>query len=612
VDISADKECARRSAAAAQARSVRLLAAGLCVLVLLGGCFNLPFFDRAPPVYYDIAGLEHEHDEALRDYLEQIIEDQFATPIEAETAEEQQRQQSYRERLLISDLQRGLRARGYYDAEVEFTGAPEPFTGTFTVQKGTLYTIEQLVITPAEYELKAVALGVGAGDALMAEAVLSAQQELYDQIQRDRCFFDLDVHHVVVLDQQTKTAELTFHVSAEQEAEFGPVEFTGLENVRRDYLDNLTTWKEGDCFRRERIEALRGALLASGLFARAEAQLPDAPDHQGRVPVTIDLRERAARTIRAGASYYSDEGAGIVLGWEHRNIFGAAERLRTQLKASYLEQSLTADLTKPHYFTRKQSLTLNTRIGRRDTDAFEEIGVRAGAALTHAFNRRLSGSTGIDLTVTRITEQGGDVANNYGLISLPQALTFDNRNDKLDPRRGWYGRLMLQPFFDAFGNGDPFLKAQFSARTYFAFGEDDKTVLALRAKVGSITAAATENVPATERFYAGGGASVRGFGFQEIGPHVDGEPVGGRSLAELSVELRHNFTERIGAVAFVDAGNVTDDSYPGFSGAGIGAGVGGRYYTRFGPLRLDVAVPVSGDQHTDRPFQFYVSIGQAF
>ena len=195
-------------------------------------------------------------------------------------------------------------------------------------------------------------------------------------------------------------------------------------------------------------------------------------------------------------------------------------------------------------------------------------------------------------------------------MSFPNSLNFDNRDNKLDPRKGWNLKGTIEPFIDALGTSNPFLKTRLYASTYYGFGEN--TTLATRASVGTIIGAEIDNIPATERFYSGGGGSIRGFGYQKVGPVTNDEPSGGASVIEGSTELRFKLTDKIGAVTFVDAGNVSEEVTPQFSDFSIGAGVGIRYYTSFGPLRFDVATPLTNKENTDQNYQVYISIGQAF
>lgn len=589
----------------------------LCASLLLcggvAGCFG--FGLTSEKTHYSVSGGGGDDD--LYSYLDKILDDRLEEELEQSgDAGVDARRETYREQMIRVDLVKALQAKGYYDGKVEYEDDPEkPFTGEYRIEPGVAYTIKDIRIEPEEFAELFHSDLVTTGTILNAEDVLAAQRNLSRDIQKDHCYFALNVKNAVILDRDDQTGTIHFIVDAAAEGNFGPLTFTGPSRVKLSYLNQLVPWKEGECYRQEKIEQLRATLLESGLFVKADAILPDAPDADGSVPVQIVLQDRAHRTIRAGASYYTDEGPGISFGWEHRNFFGAAEKLSTSLNLSAIKQSLEASLLKPLFLRKDQSLSLNTALRRQDTDAFEEIGFDIGGNIIRKFNKRLTGSTGVKLSLTEITEDN-NLQNEsvlYGLVSLPNSLTFDNRNDALDPHRGWLLSASVTPFIDVLGESDPFLKLQLGASTYLSFDEDHRYILALRAAYGSILGAGRFDIPSTERFYAGGGGSVRGYGYQEVGPKdSDGDPLGGRSMVTGSAEMRVKFTDTIGAVAFVDAGSVSDNSFIATDDLAIGAGVGLRYYTGFGPLRFDVATPLTQKDDLDQSYQFYISIGQAF
>lgn len=583
----------------------------LGALGALSGCLDdtIPLLEASD---YKIAG--ETGDDATGVYIHDILDNRLDQKIEPgeDSDAEKARRETYREEQVRADLQQALFARGYYEGRVTYQDDPvKPLTGSYQVEAGPLYHLSSIRIEPAAYAGFADKIKLEAGDALEAGAVLEAQAGLLALAGKGTCYFGLDVGHEVRLNEKAHTGALIFHVTAGPPAVFGDVVFAGQDTVKVSYLENLIPWKRGGCYRADRVERLRTRLMESGLFSRADVRLPEAPDADGNVAIVVDLKERAHRTVRAGLSYYTDEGAGGTLGWEHRNFLGGAEKLTTALTLSQIRQSLEAELLKPYFLRKDLTLSLNTALQHQDTDAFKEVSLNLGGSLERRFNRRLTGSLGTDFTLTRIEEEDRDTST-YGLVSFPGSLTFDNRDNKLDPHKGWAINAVARPYFDVLGESDPFLKAQVSASTYFALGTPADIVLAMRGSVGSIMGAGTANVPATERFYAGGGGTVRGFGYQEIGPQDGDTPTGGRSLVAASSEFRFKMSETLGAVAFVDAGSVSEAAVPDFDNLSVGAGVGLRYYTSFGPLRFDVAVPVTGKEDADQKYQIYLSIGQAF
>jgi len=188
---------------------------------------------------------------------------------------------------------------------------------------------------------------------------------------------------------------------------------------------------------------------------------------------------------------------------------------------------------------------------------------------------------------------------------------YDNRDNRLNPTSGFRVLAYAEPSYDIM-SGAAFLKLKGEGAAYQSLDTASKFVLAERVVLGSIVGTSLEHVPADRRFYSGGGGSVRGYAYQGIGPKdIDNQPIGGLSFFETSVEMRIALTDTIGIVPFVDAGTVSTKSTPDFSDMKVGAGVGLRYITPFGPLRIDAALPLNRDRGDPR-FGIYAGIGQAF
>ncbi len=499
------------------------------------------------------------------------------------------------------EVEKAMRSRGYYNAVITVKDE------TIMIKPGKVTTISAITITPVKYKNRQ--LNIKAGDPLDAQKVINAQNTLYKELQKDSCAFDLDVTHGVILDPITNTAEVRYAITQGRDATLGSAVFTGSKTVKQSYIQTRANWKEDTCFKRDKVSKTRQRLLETGLFSQIDIIMPDRPEKDGKVPVKFVLTESPHRTVRAGLSYYTDEGPGAVLGWQHRNFFGAGETLDAELGVSSLEQSLETTLTKPYFQRDDQTLSLNAKLNREDTDAYESLGFLTGFSINRKFTKEFSGRAGVDVDLTRIKEEG-DTEDNFALLKPFANLAYDNRDDTLDPKKGHVLKASIEPTFDMFGESDPYFKAIIAAQKYYS--ASDWLTLASRLRIGSILGAGTQNLPASERFYAGGGGSVRGFGYQEVGPFEDGDPSGGRSLVEGALELRFKATDKIGAVTFLDFGQVDDKITPTFSDLSLGAGVGARYYTDFGPIRFDVGVPLNNDENTDQNYQIYISIGQAF
>jgi translocation and assembly module TamA len=255
------------------------------------------------------------------------------------------------------------------------------------------------------------------------------------------------------------------------------------------------------------------------------------------------------------------------------------------------------------------------------TPAYDDgdIGVRADVERHFTKTSYVTVGDSFDFTLIRdktdVNAQGLPVGVDLKLFiaTLLGELTLDRSNDPLDPIRGWKMDTRVEPTFITGDRQLVYVKTQTQVSGYLPFDADGDTVLAARAKVGSILGGSIPDVPADRRFFAGGGGSVRGFGYQEVGPRLsDNEtPEGGLSLVEGSLELRRKLTPQWGLVAFIDAGAVGSTPSPTVNDLGLGAGLGVRYNLGFGPLRLDIATPIN-PRLGDGRVQVYISIGQSF
>jgi translocation and assembly module TamA len=294
--------------------------------------------------------------------------------------------------------------------------------------------------------------------------------------------------------------------------------------------------------------------------------------------------------------------------------------LQAETKVANQRQSLGLDFTIPHYRRNRQTLTLFAELSNEERDAFESEDLSVGAELGRQLSRHLRLVTGVELSLSKVTEDEVEGAlvvareEDFALLSLPQTLEYDRRDDALDPKRGLVGALSWRPFWDTRASGERFYKSTLALSAYFSKNSLPwQPTLALRSAMGVINGATREDVPANQRFYVGGGGSVRGYPFQSLGPLTNNDPDGGLSFNEYSAELRLRLSETWGAVVFVDGGFAYSENSPQL-GEDLrwGTGLGLRYYTSFAPIRFDVALPLNKREQVDDSFQIYISIGQAF
>ncbi|MEQ8268401.1 MAG: autotransporter assembly complex family protein [Parvibaculum sp.] len=414
----------------------------------------------------------------------------------------------------------------------------------------------------------------------------------------------------VVVDLSSSRADATLYVTAGPRYLFGPVSVVNPDGrTDADYVASLTTFKAGEVYDRSEVDRTQEALRDTGLFSGISLSSGEAVD--GALPQEIELTERKPRTIRLGASWSTSEGAGVRGSWEHRNIFGRAETLTLGLSVAQIAQSANADFRKPRFIRPDQSLLASFEIAHEDSDAYEEDRIKAGVSLERILTERWTGTAGVTFQLTQTEDINGRI--DYRLFGVPVTLKYDSADDILDPSEGIRATLGATPYF---GTSDDkataFTKLEATGATYLTPMEE--ITFAFRGRYGTIAAEDTTDVPGSTRFYAGGGGSVRGYGYQMAGPiDAAGDPEGGRSVIEANAEVRYRISETIGAVAFIDGGQAYENLTPSLGDPLLwGAGLGLRYYTPIGPVRFDVAVPLNKRDHVDDDFQIYVSLGQAF
>jgi translocation and assembly module TamA len=321
--------------------------------------------------------------------------------------------------------------------------------------------------------------------------------------------------------------------------------------------------------------------------------------------------------------------------WEHRNLFGGAERLRLEaetfltprndgteiksiedLEPSDIGGRLRASFLKPALGGTRNDLLLDARVERDRTggDRFGGYTSRLAdgtAFIRHRFSDTFSAQAGLQVQKGQTSDVLGQI--DYLVVGTPASLTYDSTDRPLDPTRGMRVTASLSPYPTFLGSTVGMVVSEATASAYYAVDEDARTILAGRVRLGSIIGPELDEIPANFRFFAGGGGSVRGYRYRSLGPTGPyGYVVGGRSLLEASLEARIKITDTIGIVPFVDAGNAFESSYPDFQEPiQFAAGIGLRYYTAIGPIRLDIAAPLNR-RDGDRPVSIYVSIGQAF
>lgn len=529
----------------------------------------------------------------------------------------------------LDRFRKALLARGrlnaVLNATLDLTQASP--TVRFQIQPGPVFTLTRvdysLLDQPQANASQAFpapeAVGLVPGQPFQAALVLEARDRLVHHLKRHGFPYAQAEKPRILADAAAPTTRVEMAFTAGPRLVFGQTRFQGLTTVSPEFLASEPPWKPGDLYNADLVKELETRLARRNLFGAIGARPAEAPNADGSVDVLVDLGERKHRTIQGGVAWKSDLGPGASLGWEHRNLLGAGETLRLEVDASQPELGAEITYVIPKFHHPRQQLKNSLAAQDRDTAAFKARDAKAQALLERKVGERWTVSGGVAAQAAEVSrDEARPEEDNlrYALASLPMALEYDSRDNALDPTRGLRWTLGLEPYASvsqASLSSPVFFKAETSARAFALLLDSPRLVLAGKAGLGAWFGLPGEELPSVLRFYTGGGGSVRGFRYQTCGPTRGENPLGGAYLAELAAELRLNITESFGVVPFIDGGNVydaaADVAVDGLLWAG---GLGLRYNTPIGPLRLDFAVPFARRDGVDDRFQIYASVGQAF
>jgi translocation and assembly module TamA len=512
-----------------------------------------------------------------------------------------------------------LRSEGYYDGSVEIAldDSKTPVSVAVTISQGPRYRLGACSIVysappPAKAPKDCKDIGLKPAMAARSAPIIAATEKLLRKLQQEGRPVPKLTRREAIVDHAAHRMQLTFHVDPGRQARFGQVVVKDAEHANHGFLARLVPWKPKAVYDVRKLDKYRRRLANLNLFDRLTVK-PDAAhlDETDVAPIMVDAHERPSHSIGGGASYATDTGPGLKAFWEDRNLWGRAERLRFDLQLATIAQSLEGSLTLPHEPNTRQSIGFDAKAERDVTDAYDKRGVTVLGQLTTPLGGHWTAKGGLSLEAADIQQAG---ASDFSILgSVPLSVSYDSTKALLNPRTGERLTLQMQPVGGTSGGARAFLILQTAASAYRPLDDKKRIIAAARLRLGSILFSSEGGVPADLRFYSGGGGSVRGFAYQHVGPRdAANNPIGGRAVAEASLELRYRAWKDIGIVAFADAGMVSTSPY--FANAGaprLGAGLGLRYYTSFGPLRLDVAAPLN-PIHGDAPVQVYISLGQAF
>jgi translocation and assembly module TamA len=529
-----------------------------------------------------------------------------------------------------------LKSLGYYDATAISTvetipGTPGRLRATVKATAGRIYTLSSVTVThdpttPGDLVERNLPLKVG--DPIEAARIQGAEANVSLLLPQQGYPFAKVGDRDILLDDTAPpgspgvaTGAYTLPVEVGPRSSFGKLVTTGDPVFGLDHLNVFPRFKPGQLYDQRLTDDLRDALVATALFSTVsvEAQRTGQTNADGTEAVDLLVRQNKgpARTLSGQAGYSTGEGLKVEGAWTHRNLFAPEGALIGTVVAGTQEQGLSGTFRRSNAGKRDRTFTAIASADHSNYDAFNAftftLSARWSYDSTPIWQKRITYAYGGELVGTNESvydfRRGETRRRNYGIAAIPGQIQWDTSDSLLNPTRGYRLKLNVSPEASVGGGIHPYARTMAEVTGYFPVSAN--VVLAGRARAGSIVGIDRDDIAPSRRYYGGGGGSVRGYGYQRLGPFdPSGDPVGGRSINEFAIEARYR-VGNFGIVPFFDAGNAYDSTFPKFGGLRYGAGIGGRFYTNFGPFRIDVATPLN-PRPGDGKVALYISIGQAF
>ncbi|WP_232831506.1 autotransporter assembly complex protein TamA [Pseudogemmobacter bohemicus] len=447
----------------------------------------------------------------------------------------------------------------------------------------------------------------GVVEEAVAASILQWRERSYAKAKVDR--------EDITADHRNNTLSARIGILPGPSLRFGTVTVKGAERMRVQRILKIAGLREGEKFSQSELDRAANRLRRSGVFSSVTLTEGEALQNGGLLPIEISVTEQKTRRYSVGAELSSVDGVSLTGSWMHRNLMGGGERLKIEGSISNIgagdsgvDYELGVSIDRPATLTPDTTAGLMAKVGHLDEVDYYADYAEFGLTFTQYFSEQVTFRGGLSYEYVQGADPTGDFR--YRNLALPLGVTWDRRDSSTDAKKGFYIDATAKPFY-GLGTTGSGVRMTADLRGYRSFS-DKKYTIAARIQGGAIVGSDLLETPRDDLFFSGGGGTVRGQPYRSLGVDIpDGSGgtylIGGTEFAAASLELRARFGESWGGVAFIDAGYVGAD---GDSESHAGAGIGVRYETGFGPIRFDIAAPVSGKSGDG--VQIYIGLGQAF
>lgn len=523
----------------------------------------------------------------------------------------------YRAESDLPELLKIIHAHGYYEAtaSVEIREFPTSALVIIHVNQGPVYTISSFAVHLSEkacIPVDAKELGITIGSAISAKKVVNAELELLHKLAE--CGYPLAeiTQRSFIADGDTKTVSLQIEVDTGPLCYFGPLTIEGNKTVKLPFFSQRQPWKEGEIYSASRVAEMQQSLLQTHLFSSLLITHEESPDSNSTLPMHIEVSESKHKSIYGGVSYQTYYGPGVTFGWSNRNVLGMGRQCSIQ--GDFTKRSHSGELTYlvPQFLRTDQDGVIQAEAIHLHILPFAErsyhITMRVERKITKHMRLAL-GSEGERLFVNSSVQNG-----KYWIVELPIFLGLQYADDILNPTKGCKFEYTATPSLISSPDQRFFLYQNFGLSYYLPVDQEKTLTFAQKLSGGCIISGGESTVPVPKRFFGGSEEDLRGYAYYSVSPlSSNGKPTGGRSALFYTFESRLRLSKSLGLVPFFDMGNVNNERFLSWQGKWRkSAGIGLRYFSFVGPLRLDIGFPINPRKGLDKKYRILISVGQTF
>ena len=522
----------------------------------------------------------------------------------------------------ISTLIELLQSVGYYDASIktDIEEKKDKVTVFVFITPGPRYVIKSINIYNSLEENKKIELcdiedkiGLKVDDFINTNQILNTQKRLLFVL--STCGYPLAeiVKREVDVNVSDKTAAINWYVDPKDFCKFGNLKISGLKTVDSLFIKRHLAFKKGTTYSEIEVKETQKTLLSSNLFSSVAIIHPEEVNEDGELPIEIKTIESLHKFVTGGVSYATIDGFGFSLGWTNRNFRSMGNLLTIDANVAQRMYLGAATFKNPDFIKLNQDYVLRVEAAREKIPVvYLAFNYSMINRVDRDFTKDFHGSIGFKAEYISVTHSGND--GKFFLFSLPFFLSYFRSNSLLNPTKGYNVFYRASPYVNVWDKPSKFYKQTFTFEFYIPIEKSHTLVLAVRSQLGSLIGPNISRLPLTKLFLGGSDDDLRGYRYRTVSPlNSKNEPVGGRSAIYFSIEPRLRLTGTLGVVPFLDIGTVSNKKTPDIHAKWLkGVGLGFRYFSFFGPLRLDFGIPLNRRKGVDKHFRVYASIGQTF